>query len=116
MFIIQWLSKTNLLFFTPCLLFSSIAPVISFKSLKEFWPIPAFYLLFTVISWTICKITLPIFGIGKTYQRFVTACVLFCNANSLPIAIVSSVATSEAGKTLYWLPDDDQSRISARLV
>jgi predicted permease len=67
-----------------------------------------------LISWIICKITLPIFGIGRYYQRFVTACVLFCNSNSLPIAIVSSVAVSEAGKTLYWLPEDDQNTVSAR--
>lgn len=104
----------NLLFFTPCLLFSSIGPVVSFKSLKELWPIPVFYIVFTLISWTLCKITLPIFGVEKYYRRFVTACVLFCNANSLPIAIVSSVAASEAGKTLFWLPNDDQTRISAR--
>ena len=41
-------------------------------------------------------------------------CVMFCNANSLPVAIIASLAVSEAGKTLYWGPDDTQKMASAR--
>lgn len=57
---------------------------------------------------------MPLFGIDKYYRRFVLACVMFCNANSLPVAIISSLAVSEAGKTLYFGPDDTQDKVSAR--
>jgi predicted permease len=54
------------------------------------------------------------FGIDKYYKRFILACVMFCNTNSLPVAIISSLAVSEAGKTLYWGSDDNQDMVSAR--
>lgn len=79
-----------------------------------FWPIPAFYIVFTAISWILCHTVIPMFGIDKYYKRFVLACVMFSNANSLPVAIISSLAVSEAGKTLYWNSDDTQEMVSAR--
>jgi predicted permease len=88
--------------------------VISYERLLAFWPIPLFFLTFTTISWTLSQTVAPIFGIDKYYKRFVIACVMFCNANSLPVAIISSLAVSEAGKTLYMGPDDTRERVSAR--
>lgn len=57
---------------------------------------------------------MPLFGIDRYYKRFILACVMFCNANSLPVAIISSLAVSEAGKTLYWGPDDTRDMVAAR--
>jgi predicted permease len=88
----------------------------SFERLLAFWPIPVFYMTFTLISWLLCQSFVPLLGINKYYKRFVLACVMFSNANSLPIAIISSLAVSEAGKTLYWGPDDTQRMVSARYV
>ncbi|CEP18606.1 hypothetical protein [Parasitella parasitica] len=110
----KWLSKLNLFFFTPCLLFSNIASVISFEKLLAFWPIPFFYFLFILLSWTLCQTVIPMFGVDKYYKRFILACVMFSNANSLPVAIISSLAVSEAGKTLYWGSDDSQDMVAAR--
>ncbi|KAG2202219.1 hypothetical protein INT47_002138 [Mucor saturninus] len=110
----KWLSKLNLVFFTPCLLFSNIASVISYERLLAFWPIPVFYIVFTATSWILCQSVIPVFGIDKYYRRFVLACVMFCNTNSLPVAIISSLAVSEAGKTLYWNQDDNQDMVAAR--
>lgn len=110
----KWLSKLNLVFFTPCLLYSNIASVISFERLMAFWPIPVFFMTFTMISWILSQAVMPMFGIDKYYRRFILACVMFCNANSLPVAIISSLAVSEAGKTLYWGSGDTQDMVSAR--
>jgi predicted permease len=88
----------------------------SFERLLAFWPIPVFYMTFTLISWLLCQSFVPLLGINKYYKRFVLACVMFNNANSLPVAIISSLAVSEAGKTLYWGPDDTQRMVSARYV
>ncbi|KAI8084214.1 membrane transport protein-domain-containing protein [Gilbertella persicaria] len=110
----KWLSTLNISFFTPCLLFSSIASVISLERLLAYWPIPAFYALYTLISWLLCQIASPLFKVDKYYRPFVSACVMFPNTNSLPVAIISSLAISEAGKSLYWNSDDNQSMVSAR--
>ncbi|OBZ90791.1 putative transporter C5D6.04 [Choanephora cucurbitarum] len=110
----KWLSKLNLTFFTPCLLFSNIASVISVERLIDFWSIPVFYVLFVSISWTLSYIACSLFRVENHHKRFVSACVMFSNANSLPVAIIASLAVSEAGKKLYWDSDDSQSSISAR--
>ncbi|SAM00224.1 hypothetical protein [Absidia glauca] len=110
----KWLSQLNLNFFTPCLLFFNIASVISLDKLVAFWPIPAFFVVFTFISWLASQIVIQVLGIRGIHQRFVVACTLFCNTNSLPIAIISSLAFSEASRVLYWHSNDTQQDIAMR--
>ncbi|KAI8983933.1 auxin efflux carrier [Mycotypha africana] len=110
----KWLSKLNLTFFTPCLLFSNIASVISLDKFTRYWPIPIFYFTFATLSWFLCHLITPFFRVSNLYKRFITSCVVFNNANSLPVAIISSLAVSEAGKTLFWGDDDNQKNVSSR--
>ncbi|KAI8393632.1 auxin efflux carrier [Radiomyces spectabilis] len=110
----KWLSKLNMVFFTPCLLFSNIASIISLEKLLAFWPIPAFYLVFAIISFSASQITSRLVGLNAPYRRFVLACVMFSNTNSLPIAIISSLAVSEAGNILFWDTDDTEVSVAAR--
>ncbi|KAI8149633.1 auxin efflux carrier [Fennellomyces sp. T-0311] len=110
----KWLSKVNMVFFTPCLLFSNIASTISMEKLLAFWPIPAFYIVFAATSYILSQLTSRMVGLKRGYRRFVTACVMFSNTNSLPIAIISSLAVSEAGKILFWDADDTQESVAAR--
>ncbi|ORZ25415.1 auxin efflux carrier [Absidia repens] len=112
----RWLSRVNMVFFTPCLLFSNIASVISFEKLVAFWPIPVFFTLFSLLSWLVGQGMLRLFGVTGPYRRFVAACSLFCNTNSLPIAVISSLAFSEAGSLLYWHENDTQQDVAARGV
>lgn len=79
-----------------------------------FWPIPAFYLVFSVAAYTASQLTSRLAGLSAAYRRFVLACVMFGNTNSLPIAIISSLAVSEAGKILFWDADDTQDSVAAR--
>lgn len=39
---------------------------------------------------------------------------MFSNSNSLPIAIISSLAVSEAAHILYWDKDDTTDAVAAR--
>ncbi|KAI7848543.1 auxin efflux carrier [Circinella umbellata] len=110
----KWLSKLNMVFFTPCLLFSNIASTISMEKLLAFWPIPCFYIVFAGLSYTLSQLTSRAVGLNRAYRRFVTACVMFSNTNSLPIAIISSLAVSEAGKILFWDADDTKDSVAAR--
>ncbi|OAD00825.1 hypothetical protein MUCCIDRAFT_145603, partial [Mucor lusitanicus CBS 277.49] len=108
------LSKLNLVFFTPCLLFSNIASVISFQKLLAFWPIPVFYLTFALLNYTSSQLITRLAGLSPAYRRFVLACVMFSNSNSLPIATISSLAVSEAAHILFWGDDDTPESVAAR--
>ncbi|KAI9010919.1 dynein light chain 1, cytoplasmic [Phycomyces nitens] len=110
----KWLSRLNLVFFTPCLLFSNVASIISVEKLIAFWPIPVFYAIFIVISYIASQTTTRIVGLDAGYRRFVLACVLFSNTNSLPIAIISSLAVSEAAHILFWTEGDTPETVAAR--
>ncbi|CAO3664689.1 unnamed protein product [Rhizopus microsporus] len=110
----RWLSRLNMIFFTPCLLFTNIASVVSLEKLFDLWPIPAFYITFLFISWILCQLFMPLFKVETQHRRFVLACVLFSNTNSLPVAIMSGLAVSESGKSLYFYTDDTQATVSAR--
>ncbi|CDS04958.1 hypothetical protein LRAMOSA07488 [Lichtheimia ramosa] len=110
----KWLSKTNLVFFTPCLLFSNIASTISIQKLCAYWPIPAFYLTFAFVSWLLAHVVSRMAGLSPQYRRFVLACSVFGNTNSMPIAIITSLAVSEAGQILFWDADDSQEFVAAR--
>ncbi|CEP16063.1 hypothetical protein [Parasitella parasitica] len=110
----RWLSKLNLVFFTPCLLFSNIASVISFEKLLAFWPIPCFYLTYALVNYTSSQLITRLVGLSPAYRRFVLACVMFSNSNSLPIATISSLAVSEAAHILYWGTNDTAEAVAAR--
>ncbi|KAF7731418.1 hypothetical protein EC973_000226 [Apophysomyces ossiformis] len=111
-----WLSRLNLVFFTPCLLFSNIASTISLEKLLAFWPIPVFYVIFSILNYVCTQTATRVVGLKAAYRRFVLACVLFSNTNSLPIATITSLAVSEAGKILFWNADDTQETVAARGV
>lgn len=112
----QWLSKLNLVFFTPCLLFSNIASVISFEKLLAYWPIPIFYSIFALISFSAAHGISRAVRVKPVYRRFIVACTMFSNTNSLPVAVISSLALSEAGQILYWGDNDSQQAVAARYV
>ncbi|KAJ8654516.1 hypothetical protein O0I10_009822 [Lichtheimia ornata] len=112
----KWLSKLNLVFFTPCLMFSNIASTISMEHLLAFWPIPAFFAVYATLTFTMGNLMGHLFGLNAPYRRFVLACAMFGNTNSLPIAIITSLAVSEAGKTLFWNEEDTQESVAARGV
>ncbi|CAO3619522.1 unnamed protein product [Cunninghamella echinulata] len=110
----KWLSKLNLYYFTPCLLFTNVASTISFEKLLAFWPIPVFYYTYSIIFYITTQSTTKLFGLSAPYRRFVLACVMFQNTNSVPLAIMTSLAVSEAGKVLLWNSDDTLEAAAAR--
>ncbi|KAM3585969.1 hypothetical protein VKS41_002502 [Umbelopsis sp. WA50703] len=91
-----------------------MASVISLEIFLAFWPIPLFFLCFSGLSLITAQVVSRILGVSEAYRRFVTACVMFSNTNSLPIAIMTSLAVSEAGKLLYWKADDSRADVAAR--
>ncbi|KAI9313143.1 auxin efflux carrier, partial [Dichotomocladium elegans] len=109
-----WLSKLNMVFFTPCFLFSNISSVISYDKLLAFWPIPVFFVCFSTFSLLSSLLVNRLVGVKPKFRPFVVACTMFHNTNSLPIAVISSLAVSESGKVLCWGTDDTQEAVAAR--
>lgn len=95
-------------------MFSNIASTISMEHLLAFWPIPAFFAVYATLTFTMGNLMGHLFGLNAPYRRFVLACAMFGNTNSLPIAIITSLAVSEAGKTLFWNEEDTQESVAAR--
>ncbi|CDS05038.1 hypothetical protein LRAMOSA07567 [Lichtheimia ramosa] len=86
------------------------------EHLLAFWPIPAFFAVYATLTFTMGNLMGRLFGLNAPYRRFVLACAMFGNTNSLPIAIITSLAVSEAGKTLFWNEQDTQESVAARGV
>ncbi|KAF9933831.1 hypothetical protein FBU30_004227 [Linnemannia zychae] len=91
-----------------------IASSISWTQFIAFWPIPVYFLLFSAISWLIAKCGSRFLRFSKDEEKFVTASVLFSNTNSLPMALVQSLALSAAGTSLLRDEFDTQEKSAAR--
>lgn len=99
---------------TPCLLFTKIASTITWAQFIAFWPIPVFFLFFSLTSWSIAKYGSRFLRFNKDEEKFVIASVLFSNTNSLPMALVQSLALSAAGARLLRDEFDTQEQAAAR--
>ncbi|KAK3814124.1 MAG: membrane transport protein-domain-containing protein [Benniella sp.] len=108
------LSKLNLYFLTPCLLFTKIASTITWTQFTAYWPIPVFYALFSFISWIIAKVGSRLLGFSKNEEKFVIASVLFSNTNTLPLALLQSLAFSAAASRLMRDENDTMEEAAAR--
>ncbi|KAF9981130.1 hypothetical protein BGZ75_007613 [Mortierella antarctica] len=108
------ISRVNLYFMTPCLLFTKIASTINWTQFKAFWPIPAFYVLFSAISWIVAKVGSRFLRFSKDEEKFIIASVLFSNTNSLPMALLQSLAFSAAGDRLLRDEFDTKADVAAR--
>ncbi|KAI8601303.1 auxin efflux carrier, partial [Dissophora ornata] len=108
------LSLVNLYFMTPCLLFTKMASAISWKLFVAFWPIPVLYVFFSLINWTVAIAGSKLLRFSKAETRFVTGGIMFCNNNSLPIALIQSLAFSAAKTTLLRDENDTSEEIVSR--
>ncbi|KAG0051522.1 hypothetical protein BGZ83_003602 [Gryganskiella cystojenkinii] len=107
------ISKVNIYFFTPCLVFTKIASALSWDRFLAFWPIPFFYVLFCVISLVVARVGAKILRYSSADTRFVTAGILFFNNQSLPLALIQSLALSAAGSRLLRDENDTKEGVLA---
>lgn len=109
------LSQLNVDIFTPCLVFSKLAPSLSVDKLKELVVIPLFYILSTSISFICSFFMSKLFGLNKPESNFVTAMAVFGNSNSLPVSLTMSLAYSLPA-VLLWdkIQDDNSDKIASR--
>ncbi|ODV94629.1 hypothetical protein PACTADRAFT_50495 [Pachysolen tannophilus NRRL Y-2460] len=92
-------SLLNVDLFTPCLIFSKLAPSLSFKKLIDIFVIPIFYAVSTGISYICSRFMSNFLGLNSAESDYVTAMAVFGNSNSLPVSLTLALA--------YTLPDLD---------
>ncbi|KAG0259776.1 hypothetical protein DFQ27_003896 [Actinomortierella ambigua] len=108
------MSRVNLYFLTPCLLFVKIASEISWVQFVSYWPIPIFFAIFSFASWLLGSVGSFLLGFTREERNFVIASVMFANTNTLPMALMQSLAFSDAGKSLLRDELDSQDQVAAR--
>ncbi|KAF9435256.1 hypothetical protein BGZ76_006611 [Entomortierella beljakovae] len=91
-----------------------MASSISWSQFQAFWPIPVFYLIFSVTSWLVAKVGSRVLRFSRDEEKFVIASVLFSNTNTLPMALLQSLAFSAAGNRLLRDEFDTKEAVAAR--
>ncbi|KAF9349025.1 hypothetical protein BGX26_012626 [Mortierella sp. AD094] len=91
-----------------------MASTISWSQFKAFWPIPVFYAIFSLVSLLVAKVGSRLLRFSKDEEKFVIASVLFSNTNTLPMALLQSLAFSAAGGRLLRDENDTKEDVAAR--
>ncbi|KAH9973772.1 membrane transport protein-domain-containing protein [Lactifluus volemus] len=108
------LNIINVNFFTPCLLFSKVAFFLSPAKLAELWIIPIFFLFVSGVSLVTAWLLGSLFRLRPSQRNFAMAAATFMNSNSLPVALLQSLAVSVPG--LKWGEDDTKDAIIGRAL
>jgi len=89
-------SKVSVTLFLPCLLFSEVGPLASWANIKEYWIIIAYSLFFQICSWLVGLIGVKVLRM----PQWILPCMIFNNATSLPLLLLSSLAKNGALNSL----------------
>ncbi|KAI9439484.1 auxin efflux carrier [Lactarius psammicola] len=108
------LNVINVNFFTPCLLFSKVAFSLSSDELRELWVIPIFFALISGVSLVVAWLLGTLLGLDSTHRNFAMAAAMIMNSNSLPVALLQSLAVTVPG--LQWGQDDTLDAIVGRAL
>jgi predicted permease len=107
-------SALNVDLFTPAMIFSKLAPSLSFKKLFEIFIIPLFYAVSTGISYITSRLVSGYLNLNEPESNFVTAMSVFGNSNSLPVSL--TLALSYTLPNLEWddVENDSRQQIASR--
>lgn len=104
----------NVDLFTPCLVFSKLAPSLSLHKMVEIIIIPIFYAVSTIISYGCSRMTSTFMDLDEPELDFVTAMAIFGNSNSLPVSLTLSLAYTLPDLLWDQIEDDDSDKVASR--
>ncbi|CAN3354392.1 hypothetical protein DICA3_B03664 [Diutina catenulata] len=108
------ISQLNVDLFTPCLVFSKLAPSLSLQKMAEIAIIPVFYVVITAISYGCSQLSSTFLGLNEPETDFVTAMAVFGNSNSLPVSLTLSLAYTIPDLLWDELPNDTPDGVASR--
>ncbi|KAK6456411.1 auxin efflux carrier [Scheffersomyces xylosifermentans] len=108
------LSQLNVDLFTPCLVFTKLAPSLSFSKMADIVIIPVFYALSTGIAFLCSRLVGVFLSLNEPEADFVTAMAVFGNSNSLPVSLTLSLAYTLPDLLWEDIEDDTADKIASR--
>lgn len=108
------ISQLNVDLFTPCLVFTKLAPSLSLNKMVDIIIIPIFYAVTTLAS-VVCSRTISgLFQFNSAESDYVTAMAVFGNSNSLPVSLTMSLAYTLPDLLWDQIEDDDSDKVASR--
>lgn len=108
------ISQLNVDLFTPCLVFTKLAPSLSLQKMADIVIIPLFYALSTGTSYVCSRFMSHILCLNEPEGDFVTAMAVFGNSNSLPVSLTLSLAYTLPDLLWEDIEDDDSDKVASR--
>ncbi|KAK8440063.1 hypothetical protein ACI3LY_003544 [Candidozyma auris] len=110
----RMLSQLNVDLFTPCLVFTKLAPSLSVDKILDIFIIPVFYAVSTATSYSCSQLTSRFFALNPAETDFVTAMAVFGNSNSLPVSLTMTLAYSLPDLLWDQMEDDTPDKVASR--
>ncbi|KAJ1918056.1 hypothetical protein H4219_002836 [Mycoemilia scoparia] len=112
--VVHAISTVNLKILTPCLLFTKIVQNANLEMVLELWIEPLTYLLYTMVGLTFAWGMARACRLEYYYRRLIEVSVMFNNCNTLPYALIYSIATSPGSKFLLRDETDTPEELALR--
>lgn len=108
------ISLLNVDLFTPCLVFTKLAPSLSLNKMVDIIIIPIFYVVTTLASAVSAKTISRFFLFNSAESDYVTAMAVFGNSNSLPVSLTMSLAYTLPDLLWDQIDNDDSDKVASR--
>ncbi|SGZ56437.1 CIC11C00000005521 [Sungouiella intermedia] len=108
------ISQLNVDLFTPCLVFTKLAPSLSLNKMVDIIIIPIFYAITTITSLICSRVTARIMMLNNAESDYVTAMAVFGNSNSLPVSLTLSLAYTLPDLLWDQIDDDNSEKVASR--
>lgn len=108
------ISQLNVDLFTPCLVFTKLAPLLSLNKMVDIVIIPIFYAVTTCIAYLCSQFTSRMFALNSPETDFVTAMAVFGNSNSLPVSLTMALAYTLPDLLWDQMVDDNSDKVASR--
>ncbi|KAJ3014726.1 hypothetical protein HKX48_004992 [Thoreauomyces humboldtii] len=97
----------------PCLLLVSISHTVSLEEFYLWWPIPVLFCVYTGLAWGSAALISTILGIPRSRSRFIASAAMMGNTNSLPVALIHSLARDPGSRSVMD-PYGDADHVARR--
>lgn len=108
------ISQLNVDLFTPCLVFTKLAPSLSLNKMVDIIIIPIFYAVTTITSLACSRLTATFLQLNPAESDYVTAMAVFGNSNSLPVSLTMSLAYTLPDLLWDQMEDDNSDKVASR--
>lgn len=108
------LLRLNVDLFTPCLVFSKLALLLSIGKLADLAVVPVFFGVSTLTAYFFSRLTARALALDGAEADYVTAMAVFGNSNSLPVSLTLSLAATLPDLLWDQIEGDSSDKVALR--